>query len=674
MKLGFYPRLALDGIRKNKRLYVPYLLTCVGMIMMFYIVYDLQESPAVAAMRGGEMLQTILGLGAWVIGVFSCLFLFYTNAFLIRRRKKEFGLYSILGMGKRNISRILLWETVMIYALSLLVGLTLGVAFSKLMEMGLIRLMNGTADFAFTVSLPGLGRTAMLFGGIFLLLFLNALRQVRFSSAISLVRSENLGEKPPRANWFLGLLGVVLLGAAYYLALTIQDPVVAITLFFVAVLLVILGTYLVMIAGSVTLCRFLQKRKRFYYRPNHFVSVSSMVYRMKRNGAGLASICILATMVLVMISTTFSLYAGMRETVNRIYPHEIMIEAYFDPATGGDDEWAAQLRQDLEQLVLQDVTPEDETFFRALQTYGARNGSRVVLGQERMEQEASGYCTLFFVPLQDYNRQTGSSETLERDEVLIYSPDGWDGTRTLEVKGGPTYRVKKTVATFPMARNRMAAITELVVIVPDFREAAAQLLPAVDPAEELTGAVYEEFDTGLGEAQQKTLYQTLADRLGTLAERYDDRSFRIDNRLEHQEDYFGMYGGLFYLGIVLSIVFLFAAVLMIYYKQISEGYEDQGRFDIMQKVGMTRREIRRSINSQLLLVFFLPLLGAGMHLAFAFPMIEKMLRLFSLDNIGLFAAATLVCFALFAVFYTLVYRVTSNAYYQIVSGARGWEA
>ena len=614
MKLGFYPRLALDGIRKNKRLYVPYLLTCVGMIMMFYIVYDLQESPAVAAMRGGEMLQTILGLGAWVIGVFSCLFLFYTNAFLIRRRKKEFGLYSILGMGKRNISRILLWETVMIYALSLLVGLTLGVAFSKLMEMGLIRLMNGTADFAFTVSLPGLGRTAMLFGGIFLLLFLNALRQVRFSSAISLVRSENLGEKPPRANWFLGLLGVVLLGAAYYLALTIQDPVVAITLFFVAVLLVILGTYLVMIAGSVTLCRFLQKRKRFYYRPNHFVSVSSMVYRMKRNGAGLASICILATMVLVMISTTFSLYAGMRETVNRIYPHEIMIEAYFDPATGGDDEWTAQLRQ------------------------------------------------------------TGSSETLERDEVLIYSPDGWDGTRTLEVKGGPTYRVKKTVATFPMARNRMAAITELVVIVPDFREAAAQLLPAVDPAEELTGAVYEEFDTGLGEAQQKALYQTLADRLGTLAERYDDRSFRIDNRLEHQEDYFGMYGGLFYLGIVLSIVFLFAAVLMIYYKQISEGYEDQGRFDIMQKVGMTRREIRKSINSQLLLVFFLPLLGAGMHLAFAFPMIEKMLRLFSLDNIGLFAAATLVCFALFAVFYTLVYRVTSNAYYQIVSGARGREA
>ena len=304
MKTGFYPKLALDGIKKNKRMYLPYILTCIGMVMMQYIIGFLQYSDMLASMPGARTAQEMIKMGVWVIAVFAGIFLFYTNSFLIRHRKKEFGLYNILGMGKRNIGFILFWENLIISVFSVAVGLILGIAFSKLAELGFVNIVNGDVTFAITVSAKAIIQTAAIFGVIFVLLFLNAIRQVRFSSAISLLKSENIGEKPPKGNWFVGILGVVILGAAYYIAVSIKDPLTALTLFFAAVIMVIIGTYLIMIAGSVLFCRILQKKKNYYYKSNHFISVSSMVYRMKRNGAGLASICILATMVLVMISST----------------------------------------------------------------------------------------------------------------------------------------------------------------------------------------------------------------------------------------------------------------------------------------------------------------------------------------------------------------------------------
>ena len=332
MKFGLYPRLALAGIRKNKRLYVPYLLTCTGMVMMYYIIIFLQHNEMLDGMRGGTTASAILALGGWVVAIFACIFLFYTHSFLLRRRKKEFGLYNILGMGRRHLVRIEIWETIFVAIGTTAAGLLCGIAFSKLAELGLMNLMHGSISYVFSISAPAIMATLLIFGVIHLLLLLRAAVAVGRTSAISLLQSEAAGEKPPRANWLLGLLGVILLGVAYYMAVTIKEPLMALSLFFVAVILVILATYLIMISGSVLLCRQLQKNTAYYYNPRHFVSVSSMAYRMKRNGAGLASVCILATMVLVMLSSTTSLYFGAEGSLMARYPWELMVEYRFESA------------------------------------------------------------------------------------------------------------------------------------------------------------------------------------------------------------------------------------------------------------------------------------------------------------------------------------------------------
>ena len=333
MSRSFYVKLAWTGIRKNKRLYLPYILTCVGMVMMYYIVCFLSVSPILATLPGGDDVLWMLQLGTWVVGFFALIFLFYTNSFLMRRRKKEFGLYNILGMGKRNLARILIWENLIIAFIAIAGGLVAGILFSKVAELGMVNILSADVSFSLTVDLRTIGLVLVLFSAIFLLIFLNSLRQIHLSKPIELLRSENVGEKPPRANWVLAVLGVLLLGGAYWLAVTIQDPVSALVWFFVAVLMVIAATYLLFIAGSVVLCKLLQKRKKYYYKPNHFVSVSSMVYRMKRNGAGLASICILCTMVLVTLSTTVCLYVGLEDSLQSQHPRQIGTYAYVtDPA------------------------------------------------------------------------------------------------------------------------------------------------------------------------------------------------------------------------------------------------------------------------------------------------------------------------------------------------------
>lgn len=338
MKKFFYPRLAFDGIRKNKRLYLPYILTQIGMIMMYYIVIFLRYGESLKGTFGEGTVNIVLMLGGWVIAIFACIFLFYTNSFLIRRRKKEFGLYNILGMDKKNISILLFWESLITSAISLFCGLVLGVALSKLAELGLVKAIGGTdISYVFHVSPTAILLTVGVFAVIFLLLFINSVRQIMGASAVTLIRSENLGEKPPKANPLLGITGAVLLIGAYITAVVITEPLSAILVFFIAVIMVIIGTYLLMIFGSVLLCRFLQKRKNYYYKPNHFISVSSMTYRMKRNGAGLASVCVLATMVLVMISSTTCLLFGTEDSINTRYPRDIVLSTGFDTIDGLDD-------------------------------------------------------------------------------------------------------------------------------------------------------------------------------------------------------------------------------------------------------------------------------------------------------------------------------------------------
>ena len=543
--MSLYTRLAWDGIRKNKRLYLPYLLTCVGMVTLYYMMSELCGSPLLDSMRGGASSRLVLGLGTWVIAIFSALFLFYTNSFLVRRRQREFGLYHVLGLGKRHIALLCAIETLLTAAIALATGLVIGIGLSFAVELGLRASIRAEVDFAFRVSGAVVAKTVLVYLAIFLLILLSTLVKVGRGTAVSLLRSESCGEKPPRANVLVAVLGAVLLVAAYGMAVSIQEPLQAMLLFFVAVILVILGTYLLFIAGSVALCRALQKNKSYYYQSRHFVSVSSMTYRMKRNGAGLASICILATMVLVMLSSSACLYFGAEDSLNVTYPHEFSLTV-----------WA----RDAEAL------PKLEA---VLDAAGAPYGVEI---WRRGEVEQNG------------------------EEVI------WSG----------------------------------------------------------------QFDTGLSREQQLALG-------GAIGEALNDpdttQGFSRSFRAEAADEFYGTYGSLFFIGIVLSVLFICAAVLIIYYKQLCEGYEDQPRFAIMQKVGMTAPDIRRSVNSQLLTVFFLPLAGAALHMAFAFPMIRRVLLVFSLNNTALFVATALISLAVLSVVYTLVYRATSNAYYRIVKSS-----
>ena len=679
MRAGFYPKLAFDGIRKNKRMYIPYILTCIGMVMMYYIVVFLQYSNAISSLRGGYTISAMIGFGGWVITIFACIFLFYTNSFLIRRRKKEFGLYNILGMGKRNIGRILFWEALIIALLSLGIGLIAGISLSKLAELGLVNIMQGDVDYTLSVSFTAITKTVGVFSVIFALLFLNSIRHVRFSSAITLLRSENAGEKPPKGNWFWGILGILILSVAYYLAVTIDNPISALEVFFIAVVMVVVGTYLLMISGSVLFCRILQKKKNYYYKSNHFVSVSSMVYRMKRNGAGLASICILATMILVMISSTTSLYFGSEDAINSRYPRDINMNYQMEDVKDLSEDKIESLQSDIsEVLEKNDVTPENFYNYRCVYVAGLIDGNTVEIDVSKADDfniNFSDVHQFYFIPLSDYNAAMGTNETLADGEALLYTyrnDYNYKGD-TISFNQGNTFKIKKQIDEFVGSGDvSMEIVSSMAIIVPDLEQSIKGLDTLNDYYENrmMTYKWIYNFDTGVEADKQIELYRELNEANLNSYSIFDSLWVNCESQEVEREDFYGMFGGIFYLGIMLSIVFIFAAVLIIYYKQISEGYEDQARFEIMQKVGMTKREIRKSINSQLLTVFFLPLVFAALHLAFAFPIIRKLLLLFNLNNVILFAITTVISVIVFALFYTLVYRITSNAYYNIVSGAK----
>lgn len=587
MKL--YRHLAWDGIRKNSRLYVPYLLTGVGAVSFFYILVALARLPE-GTLPGSGSVQVILNLGSFVLWVFSLLLLFYTHSFLIRRRNREFALYNVLGMGKGDISRILCWESLLSGGLSLLGGLALGMVLSK-----------------------------------------------------------------------LALLGVLLLGAAYYLAVSIREPLTALTWFFAAVLMVIAATYLLFISGSVTLCRLLQRNPRFYYRKRHFVSVSSLVYRMKRNGAGLASICILGTMVLVMLSSTTCLYFGAEDSLRTRYPRAENVTVWYT-----DREELYRDHSDLHAAVVTAARSRGAQM-QDLREY--RSSSSALTVRNGVLQGAGGSISdavqFTAIPLSDYNAAMGARLTLSPGQVYICHGRSDYRESTLSFPGGAAWQVKGLVDNLASGGDSASVVTQLTAIVPDEEIADMDRL-----MEGMNTGVSRSWSCGFDLGQEPAWDggdPVAAAIREALESRQDDIRFNVESLSENRDDFYGSYGSLFFLGILLSVGFSLAAVLIIYYKQISEGYEDQARFDIMQKVGMTRRDIRSSINSQLLLVFFLPLLLAGLHLVFAFPFVHKLLLLFNLWNTRLLVGTTAASFLAFAVLYTLVYRATSTAYYHIVS-------
>ena len=564
MKLSFYPRLALDGIRKNKRMYRPYILTCVGMVMMYYIIAFLCRSETVNAVRGGSVVREFLRLGSGIIAFFAGCFLFYTNSFLIRRRKKEFGLYNILGMGKRNIGILLFWENLLIALSAIAAGLGAGMLFSKLAELGLIRMLSGDVDYRLTVSAEAILSTGKVFGVIFALLFLSTLFQLKFMSAISLLHSESVGEKPPRANWLLGIVGAVVLGGGYYVALTAYDAISAIMYFFVAVLLVIGGTYLVMIAGSVVFCRVLQKNKNYYYKTGHFVSVSSMIYRMKRNGAGLASICILATMVLVMLSSTTSLYFGSEDSLRSSYPREQNLKFYMRDIEGLDQERLELFREDARSAALVYGTePANCIDCRSISMAGYLDGGVLYTDPELVEgwamSHASGYagiCVVNLIPVEDYNAMMGENEILEEDEVLIHADKVGVEQNMFSFQNGETYRIKRVVDQFVYTGDSdMSIVPMLTVFVPDLKAAAEKVASLGEKVQPEFRWIYG-FDTEISEGQQIELSHKLRGIFWSeeKLEQYDYDS-RIVGRAMNRADYYSLNGGLFYLGILLSIVF-----------------------------------------------------------------------------------------------------------------------
>ena len=678
MKTALYPRLAWDGLRKNKRLFTPYLLTCICMVMMFYILSFL-GSPETCALlpRGSNTTGKILNLGSFVIFVFSAIFLYYTNSFLVRRREREFGLYNVLGMNKRNLARIVTWESLITAALSLVLGLALGIVLSKLAELGLVNMLGGDINYRIRIDVDSLTRALGLYAVIFAVIWLSTVVRVGRSSAVALLRSESVGEKPPRAQWVLTAAGVVLLGVAYALALSIKEPLAALLWFFAAVIMVILATYLLFISGSVTLCRGLQRNKKYYYRPQHFVSVSSMAYRMKRNGAGLASVCILATMVLVMISSTTCLYVGQEDAVNARYPRDMDVAVYGRSDHPLDEAEAEQLRQGVESTVFNfGGQTSNVATYREISVSGLPDGGDLRLGTAGASAADSTRVTqLHFLPLEDYNAATGQSLTLNDGQVYVAALRTDFPYDTLTVDGEWTFRVMDR--DIPLLSGPFTAdITPtLMVVMPHFTQFVQELEDGLSEKYGwyLTATWHYAFDTDLPENQQGNIdgaTPNLEDALnGYLAGVSSDWGVgvSVESKAANRADFYGMYGGLFFLGIMLSIVFIFAAVAILYYKQLSEGYEDQSRFDIMQKVGMTKVDIRRSINSQLLTVFYLPLVLAGVHLCFAFPFIHKLLILFNLDNRGLLIGTTAVSFAVFAVLYAIVYKLTGNTYYRIVA-------
>ena len=679
MKTGLYFRLARMGIRRSRRTYLPYFFTCVGMTAMFYIIASLASSPSLADMAGGRTLDTILGFGTFVMALFAVIFLFYTNSFLIRRRKKEFGLYNILGMSKKNIAFVLLWETVITYVASLTGGLFFGILLSKAAELCLVNLTRGTVRYDLSISPFALSTTAVLFGAVFFLILLSGLWQIRLNNPVALLRSENAGEKPPRANYLLGVGGAVLLAAAYWMAVTVANPIQAITEFFVAVMLVIVATFLLFIAGSVMLCRLLQKNKSYYYRPAHFVSVSSMAFRMKRNGAGLASICILATMVLVTLTGSGCLYFGVEDSLRTRYPTEFVITAQFDGTDALEDsESVSMLESVLDRaLARAGCEAKGRTALRQV-VYPTLSAESLLTGQPEKAPTEDRFFHLNLIPLADYAALAGS-ETLAEHELLLYS-DGRPYPSDAIVLGGETFSVKRVLDSFPLAEKAddEDPIPSLFLVIggsgrcgalaqADYLERVRQ--GRADP--ERDGGVNASwicaFDTGASSQMQAALTEELRKSLGSLDDAF---SASITSRAANRSEFLTLYGGLFFLGLLLSIAFSCATVLIIYYKQLSEGLEDQARFDIMKKVGMTARDIRKSVNSQMLTVFFLPLAAAVLHLCFAFPMLHQMLQLFDLKNLPLLLTTAGICAGVFALLYVLVYRATSNAYFRIVSGTK----
>lgn len=661
-KTAFYPKLAAQNMRRNKQFYGPYLLTCIATTALFYILCFLTFNEGMSTVFGGSTLQVLLGFGCVVIALFSLIFLFYTNSFLMKRRQKELGLYNILGMGKGNIAGVLFFETLLVFLISLILGLGLGVLFSKLMQLLLCKIVGFAVPFGFSVSTQGLVYSLALFSGIFLLILLSNLVRIRLSKPIELLRGGNVGEREPKTRWLLAILGVLCLGVGYFIAITTEEPIQAVALFFVAVLLVIAGTYLLFTASSIAILKRLKSRPGYYYKTQNFIPISGMIYRMKQNAAGLANICILATMVLVMVSGTVCLYLGTEDAISSLYPKEISVSV--QNPTGA-------AREILTEAIGDAVTKghaemEKVQDYRSLGLYSYREGDNFYADAARDESQP---VYTVFLSASEYKSFSGDDTMLAPGEAMVFLNRQQLG-KSFRFQD-KEFKIVRNIQSPPIPlRGNLNATDIALFVVPD--EAFDEILAQAATWGRLPEWSFN-FDVEGTHEEKLAARDLVANAVGSALDSQDGSSSgsynyaKIDGREEISGEIYALYGGFLFLGLFLGLAFLIATVLIIYYKQLSEGYEDKERFEIMQKVGLSRMEIKKAIHSQILLVFFLPLVMAVIHIAFAFKMITKLLLILNLTNVALFAACTLGSIGVFALIYGLVYVLTARVYYKLVS-------
>ena len=655
-KSGFFPRLALVNLVRNGRFYGPYLLSCGMTAAMYYILSYLTRSDIVASVRGAGYLQSLMYIGTLVVALFAVVLLLYANSFVMKRRRRELGLYNILGLEKRHIAHLMVWETVYCAAAAILGGLAAGVLLSKLVLLLLLQVSHLPVQYGFEISLPDMANTAALFGILFLLTLVWNLAGLLRSRPVELLHSASAGEREPRTKRLLVVLGAVTLGAGYATALTVADPFTALAYFFLAVVLVMIGTYCLFTAGSIALLKHLRNNPRYYYQPRHFTAVAGLLYRMKQNAVGLANICILSTMVLVTVSTTVSLYAGLEDSLDRMFPYDVDVVQSLDGVPPDDAESATADTLERVQTAAAEAGRKVELlqWSTLLDTVGWYTGNTfTLLTQDGVSTQ------IRVLTADDYGRLTGHTVDLAPDEVLIQA-ENLALPETFYVEDLP-FHVAGTITDFPRYNDTVfisGQTAQLSLVVAD--ESVLSAVRDRDSGDDRR-EFHVQMDLDGTEAEKQAFVDPLlaADVNGV---------YSVISRQDNAMDLYTMYGGFLFLGVFLGLLFLLSTVLIIYYKQISEGYEDQRRYQIMQQVGMSPREVRSSIRSQVLLVFFLPLVTAGIHVAAAFPMLCKLLELFNLFDIRLFALCTAGTLLVFCAIYALVYGLTTRTYSRIVGG------
>lgn len=637
-----YEKLAVTNLKNNRKTYVPYIFTGVLTVMMFYIIDALSRGKGITQ----NTLKICLQYATGVIIVFAVIFLFYTNSFLIKRRKREIGVYNILGMGKRHIARMMAVETILTAGISILGGLVFGIIFGKLMYLLLLKILHNSVDMQFSVNGTAIVQTVILFAGIFLLTYLYNILQIQLVNPVELLHGGNQGEKEPKSRWLLVIVGVAALGNGYWIALTTEAPLEALLKFFVAVVCVIIGTYALFIAGSIVVLKILRKNKAYYYNPKHFTSVSGMIYRMKQNGAGLANICVLSTMVLVMVSTTVSLYAGMEDILDSRFPRDVSIVC--NEADTNNEETLQRLIK--EQCEKAGVKITDRVRYR----YGSMNAVLKGNNLEKVEQyyPDNHFYYVEMITQEEYNRIEKQNVSLKEQEILTYTTNGKCGKKQINI-AGRNYQVKKELSEMTSQPKSTAEMYNTLYII----FANAEQIERIEPF-----SYADKFNLKGDDGKQKEALEQIQNEF---YEKIPDGM--MESRMLSRSSFYELYGGLFFIGIYLGSMFIMATVLIIYYKQISEGYDDRERYQIMQKVGMSKKEVKRSIRSQVLSVFFLPLVVAVIHVAVAFKVMTKILGVLNLTNVSLFAVCTIITIAVFAVFYIIVYSITAKEYYRIVN-------